>query len=353
MAEFRARYFDGLRAVAHEVQVSLDALGLTITRNSGEVDRWGRDEVSAKPGSEHEPVFRVISSRAPGAQLVVEDAAAIRSLTSTLASLQGRVPRRRRPGYWVGLSAGALAVVAAVVLAVDRLPEWAAPLVPAEWEAWFGGRVIDSLAQQGGFCRGQAGQAALDDLAGRLSAAAGLEKPVTVRVINWRIVNAFAVPGAQVGVLRGLIDHAESGDEVAGVLAHEIGHVVHRHPTVGMLRQLGLAATVQLLLGGSGVGVQDAASFGQTLLTLSYSRSAEAAADATALEILGKAGLDAHGLNRFFTRLQKLGDVETSTPSLLLTHPPTAERLAATAQAPNGAPALTPAQWQALRTICE
>jgi predicted Zn-dependent protease len=354
MPEFRARYFDGLRAVAQEVSVSLDALGLTMTHDSGEVLRWGRDEIGAKPGSENEPVFRMISARAPGAQLVVEDAAAVRALTSTLQSLRGRAPRRHGARYWAGLSVAALAMVAAVVVAVDRLPEWAAPLVPADWEAWFGRRVIDSLAREGaGFCHGAAGQAALDDLAKRLSTAAGLEKPVTVRVINWKVVNAFAVPGAQVGVLRGLIDQAESGDEVAGVLAHEFGHVVHRHPTVNMLRQMGLAATVQLLLGGSGSGVQDAAGFGQTLLTLSYSRSAEAEADATALEILGKAGLDGHGLNRFFARLQKLGDLGSSTPTLLLTHPPTAERLAATAQAPNGAPALTPAQWQALRAMCE
>src|SRR5882724_13268970 len=112
MPEFQARYFDGLRAVAHDVRVSLDALGLTITRADGQLDRWGRDEVAVKPGSENEPAFRVISSHAPGAQLVVEDAAAIRALTSTLASLQGRA-RRRHAGYWLGLSAGALAVVAA------------------------------------------------------------------------------------------------------------------------------------------------------------------------------------------------------------------------------------------------
>jgi predicted Zn-dependent protease len=354
MPEFQARYFDGLRAVAHDVRVSLDALGLTITGADGQVDRWGRDEVAAKPGSESEPAFRVISARAPGAQLVVEDAAAIRALTSTLAALQRSAPRPRGARYWVGLSAAALAVVAAIVVAVDRLPEWAAPLVPAAWEAGIGEQIIGGLARQGdGFCQGAAGQAALDDLAGRLSRAAGLEHPVTVRVINWKVVNAFAVPGAQVGVLRGLIEQADSGDEVAGVLAHEIGHVVHRHPTVGLLRQMGLAAIVQLLLGGSGAGVQDAAGFGQTLLTLSYSRGAEAEADATALAILGEAGLDAHGLNRFFTRLQKTGDIEASTPSLLLTHPPTAERLAATAQAPNGAPALTGEQWQALRSICQ
>jgi Zn-dependent protease with chaperone function len=347
MPEFQARYFDGLRAVAHDARVSLDALGLTITRAEGQVDRWGRDEVAAKPGSENEPAFRVISSRAPGAQLVVEDAAAIRALTSTLASLQRAVPRRRRARYWVGLSAAALAVVAAIVVAVDRLPEWAAPLVPTEWEAWFGGQVIAGLArQEGGFCQGAAGQAALDDLARRLSAAADLGQPVTVRVINWKVVNAFAVPGAHVGILRGLIERAQSGDEVAGVLAHEVGHVAHRHPTVGLLRQMGLAATA-VAARRLRHGVQDAAGFGQTPLT--PPTAAGRGRGRRDVTILGKAGLDAHGLNRFFARLQKEGDIEASTPSLLLTHPPTAERLAATAQAPNGAPALTSEQWQALR----
>ncbi|MGH6927299.1 MAG: M48 family metalloprotease, partial [Dongiaceae bacterium] len=85
----------------------------------------------------------------------------------------------------------------------------------------------------------------------------------------------------------------------------------------------------------------------------SYSRGAEAEADATALDILGKAGLDGSGLNRFFARLEREDKLGGGIPSLLLTHPPTAERLAATADAAKGNPALTEAQWQALRSICD
>jgi predicted Zn-dependent protease len=174
-----------------------------------------------------------------------------------------------------------------------------------------------------------------------------------VRVVDSKMVNAFAVPGGQIGILSGLIEKADTADELAGVLAHEIGHVVHRHPTEGLLRQLGLAATMELLLGGSGTGIEDAAGLGNTLLTLSYSREAEAEADATALAILGRAGIDGHGLHRFFQRLEQEGDLGSSVPSLLLTHPPTAERLAATAVAPSGARALDTGQWQALQAICE
>jgi predicted Zn-dependent protease len=225
--------------------------------------------------------------------------------------------------------------------------------VPSEWEAWLGDQIVASFGGDDGFCQGAAGRDALDDLTQRLSRAADLDPPATVYVIDWKMVNAFAVPGGRIGIFRGLIEEAESADEVAGVLAHEMGHVVHRHPTEGVLRQLGVSATLQLLLGGSGAGVQDAAGLGNTLLTLSYSRGAEAEADATALEILGKAGLDGSGLNRFFARLEREDKFGGAVPSLLLTHPSTAERLAATANAPKGEPALTESQWRALRKICD
>jgi beta-barrel assembly-enhancing protease len=353
MAEFGARYFDGRQAIAHDVRVSLDALGLTIARADGGIERWNRDEIVAKDGTEDEPVFRLTTRRAPEAQLVVADPAAILALTSTLRALRDRVPRRRHAGHWLGLTAGAVAVVGAIVIAIDQLPSLAAPLVPSEWEAWLGDQIVASFGEDDGFCQGAAGRAALDDLTQRLSRAADLDPPATVHVIDWKLVNAFAVPGGRIGIFRGLIEEAESADEVAGVLAHEMGHVVHRHPTEGVLRQLGVSATLQLLLGGSGAGVQDAAGLGNTLLTLSYSRGAEAEADATALEILVKAGLDGGGLNRFFVRLEREDKLGGAVPSLLLTHPPTAERLAATANAPKGAPALTESQWQALRKICD
>jgi predicted Zn-dependent protease len=352
MPDYQARYFDGRQAIARVVHVRAHVEGLSIFRDDGALERWQSDDLVVR-GDIGERLLRLGSRRVPEAQLVVDDPAVVRALTAALPSLRQRMPRRRHAGHWLALTAGAAAVIAAIVIAIDRLPSLAAPLVPSEWEAWLGDRIIAGFGQDDGFCQGASGRAALDDLTQRLSRAADLDPPATVHVIDWKMVNAFAVPGGRIGIFRGLIEEAESADEVAGVLAHEMGHVVHRHPTEGVLRQLGVSATLQLLLGGSGAGVQDAAGLGNTLLTLSYSRGAEAEADATALEILGKAGLDGSGLNRFFVRLEREDKLGGAVPSLLLTHPPTAERLAATANAPKGEPAMTDAQWQALRKICD
>lgn len=352
MPDYQARYFDGRQAIARVVHIRAHVEGLSIFRDDGVLERWPSDDLVVR-GDIGERLLRLGSRRVPEAQLVVDDPAVVRALIAALPSLRKRLPRRRHAGHWLGLTAGAAAVVAAIVIAIDRLPSLAAPLVPSEWETWLGDRIIAGFGQNGGFCEDPPGRAALDDLTQRLSRAAALDPPATVQVIDWRMVNAFAVPGGRIGIFRGLIEEAESADEVAGVLAHEMGHVVHRHPTEGVLRQLGVSATLQLLVGGSGVGVEDAAGLGNTLLTLSYSRHAEAEADATALEILGKAGLDGNGLNRFFARLEREDKVGGAVPSLLLTHPPTAERLAATADAPRGDPALTESQWQALRKVCD
>jgi predicted Zn-dependent protease len=352
MPDYQARYFDGRQAVARAVDVRAHVEGLSIFRDDGTLERWQSDDLVVR-GEISERLLRVGNRQVPDAQLVVDDPAVVRALIAALPALRQRVPRRRHAGYWLGLTAGAAAVIAAIVVAIDRLPALAAPLVPNAWEAWVGDRIIAGFGRNGGFCQGAEGRAALDDLTQRLSRAAALDPPATVQVIDWRMVNAFAAPGGRIGLFRGLIEEADSADEVAGVLAHEMGHVVHRHPTEGVLRQLGVSATLQLLVGGSGVGVEDAAGLGNTLITLSYSRQAEAEADATALDILGKAGLDGGGLNRFFARLEREEKLGGGVPSLLLTHPPTAERLAATADAPKGERALTESQWQALRKICD
>ena len=114
-------------------------------------------------------------------------------------------------------------------------------------------------------------------------------------VLKDRSVNAFAAPGGHVVVLSGLIDEAKSGDEVAGVLAHEIAHVIHRHPMESLVRAMGLAVLAEAL-SGDGLGGTAA----MLLAVTAYSREAEAEADATAVALLeGSRGLRSVGLDRF------------------------------------------------------
>ncbi len=148
----------------------------------------------------------------------------------------------------------------------------------------------------------------------------------------------------------GLLDFAKSPEEVAGVLAHEMGHVIHRHSTQSMVRQMGLTVIFDFLMGGGGsIGAE----LGSLVLALSYSREAELQADGTGIEILQEAGLRPVGLSAFFKRLQsEAGDV-TGPFQILSTHPSFAARLDRLKSLEDrGEAAMDPDDWAALQAIC-
>ena len=170
---------------------------------------------------------------------------------------------------------------------------------------------------------------------------------IKVRVANIKHNNAFAMLGGRIVILNGLLFDARSPDGAAGVLAHEIGHVMRQHPSRTLLRGIGLGLVFDLFLGGSRT-----AGFGQTLLSTSYSRDAERDADAIALAILDGAGVSVAGLAEFLDRLNDGG----AGPDWLSTHPDSKNRAALIRahQGPkNTTPALTQADWRALNGICQ
>ncbi len=138
------------------------------------------------------------------------------------------------------------------------------------------------------------------------------------------VVNAFAIPGGFVVVNSGLIAAADSAEEVAGVLAHEVQHVERRHSLKALVQAMGLQTLIQLVLGdvagemGAGIVAQ--------LGTLKFGRDHESEADRLGLAALQRAGIDGHGMLRFF---EKLARQDGSTLTFLSTHPATADRLEA------------------------
>jgi predicted Zn-dependent protease len=170
-------------------------------------------------------------------------------------------------------------------------------------------------------------------------------------------VNAFALPGGHVTLLRGLLETAESPEEVAAVLAHEIGHVAHRDPTRLALRSAGSVGVLGLLLGDFAGGLV-VLYLSEWLIQASYSRDAEAAADLYAHQMLASAGLPAEPMARFFQRLHdEYGDAE-GLLSHLASHPDLTGRAAAARDADTVAgtgfvPVLTAGEWADLRAICD
>ena len=151
------------------------------------------------------------------------------------------------------------------------------------------------------------------------------------KVVNTEDVNAFAVPGGYLYVNIGLIRTAENESELAGVIGHEIGHVVGKHGVKQMTRQLGLAAMAQLALGEDQSKLkQMVANLATNGVLTKYSRDAEREADIYAVQEMYDAGIDPEGMATFFEKLRRL---QKSKPSkfqqMFATHPPTTERVTA------------------------
>jgi beta-barrel assembly-enhancing protease len=148
------------------------------------------------------------------------------------------------------------------------------------------------------------------------------------------------------------------------VLAHEVGHVAHRHPEAQLIRMTGLQVLISVMSGSNGGTTgENAAAFAALL---QYSRAAEREADAYARTSLVNAHIDPLGLKRFFEKILKIehgngadggkpSAVLTKLGNIFATHPGTEERIKEITPLPAGiAPVtvLTPGAWEALKAIC-
>jgi predicted Zn-dependent protease len=155
--------------------------------------------------------------------------------------------------------------------------------------------------------------------------------PFTVKVLDDDTVNAFALPGGYFYVQTGLILAADNEAELAGVMAHEIGHVAACHAarqqTRGNLAQL---ATIPLIFigGGLGYGIYEAAGIGVPMTFMKFQRNFEAQADYLGVQYLYASGYDPQAFPQFFEKIQALKKKKPGfVAKAFETHPPTPERM--------------------------
>ena len=367
---------DGRTAASIPVKARLAEAGLEILppgeRRPALV--WAYDDLQSNVALRADAADILLSVKPNGTQtLFVAD----RDFSQGLhARAKGLLAGRQR---LLGLRPGiaAVLVVAAIATAVRFLElhpaQTIARLLPQQTREVMGRNVVASISGQMKQCENVAGRAALERLTQRLTAAAS-ERPMPVRIVmvDWGLVNAFAAPGGQIIVTRGLVQKAGNADEVAGVLAHELGHVLELHPEAGLVRAMGLSAAAQLVFAGT---TGTATNIGLLLTQLRYTRVAEREADAHAIRILKNAGISAKGFGDFFERLEpktttpedKVADQKDAaqkktvglgtrifTSEILRTHPLTGDRLALVRAQPvyPATPALTDSDWRALREMC-
>ncbi|MGP6087576.1 M48 family metallopeptidase [Antarctobacter jejuensis] len=372
MQRTEAYFFDGLTAGRHDVHVALSdgRMSLTITGDTLEAPLvWKLMDLRALADTSDGTRLTLTrlaetEDEAPRdpARLVILDPELIDWMHRTRPGL---FKTDLHPGTWRKLFtyAGGAAVAAGLMLFVI-LPAMAnslARIIPVEREVAFGKTITAQMERfLGGSgvgtlrCDDPAGEAALKKMLARLTGPQDMEYQIALQVFDHGMVNAFAAPGGQVVILRGLLDEAEGPDEVAGVLAHEIAHVENRDATRHALRAAGSAGLLTMILGDF-TGGAALAFVGEHMISASYTREAEAGADLFALNMLGDADVSADGFGHFFDGLDDMGAVEL--PAYLATHPVTAERAEQArdfAQAQTGTTQiLTDAEWQALKSICD
>jgi len=361
-----ARYFDGQSAATRQVILSISKMELAIHDEGGLLlATWPCADVRliSPPGADR---CLLGLGRSGEARLSI----AAKNLEYFLPHLRNlRKPEKSAREVLVPvLKYGALAGLSLWLLFVVIIPQSAvliAENLPEEYENKLGAAARDQVIsllilmdpkskKKPGkkICLGK-GSLELDLFGHQLKTSAGRpDAALRITVVDVGLVNAFALPGNQIIVTRGLIDQATNGNEVAAVVAHEIGHLVYKHPTKVALQQAGTAAIAGLMVGDV-FGGGAITALGNTMLSSAYNREAEAEADAFAIREMNKAGWDARPIAGFFHRLADMyGDMEKRF-SLLASHPLSEERARTFLEESKGTGlAFTADQWRNIKALC-
>jgi predicted Zn-dependent protease len=361
-----ARFHDGLTSTVHAVRLYYEAGTLVIRGEDGtELGRWLAADLFAAPSRKDE--VRLGAERQPaGARVVVRGREDVARVLATLPVLHHK--RRQQAGREIRVAVTATVALAAVIVAylygVPLLAGRIVALVPPDWEQSLGetvARQMEASLDDSGVL--QVCDPDPDSLANRAIArfgAAALDGSgspfdLDIKVVKSDIPNAFALPGGQVYFFSALLEQAQTQDEFAGVLAHEVGHVAYRHGMEQLFASAGTGALIGFILGDL-TGISVAAGLGATIIDARFSRDAERQADSFAARVAERMDFNPAGLADLINRVGA-DDEFARALALLSTHPLTDDRKTAleilSRQRPTGLePPFSAAEWQAIRTMC-
>ncbi|MEN8196855.1 MAG: M48 family metallopeptidase, partial [Pseudomonadota bacterium] len=259
---YPGRFADGKSAVIQEVRVQFGGEGIRIMDLAGlELAEWLYDDMRLVESPIAGRPMRLLNLTQEMARLEIagqEPLEILHRLAPDIEKTGMRDPAQWRRaaawtvalgllfgGVWWGLSSAAPLIAAMTPIEVEeRIGKSTVEQVSLLFGGFSG---IDELT-----CRRRDGLRALDAMTEQLTAVDDSPYEFKIRVLDIDIPNAFAAPGGYIVIFRGLIDLAESPDEVAGVLAHEMGHVTHRHSMTHLIRAIGFQTLiVPLITGGA------------------------------------------------------------------------------------------------------
>ena len=338
MTEFDAVYYDGRTSARQPVRVRGYTLAIQIVGEGLRLDvPLAKVRVDPPVGGTRRSLHLP-----DGAQLQTDDHGAVEDLFPRRHALEGWVHRIER-NWLYALAAIALTAAFSWWSVVDGLPlaaKIAAGFVPETWEAKLGEQTLGFF--DGKLCRpsalDEARQRALQRRFATLTAglADGYDYRLLPRDCRGIGANAFALPGGTVVMTDPLAKLARNDDQISAVLAHEIGHVRHRHGLRMSLQAAGLAALAAALFGDATSITSLATALPVALLQSGYSRDLEAEADDYAFQRLREVGLSPKAFAEIMLLLEKAHQKTPGGESkdYFSTHPATAKRIQRALSAP-------------------
>jgi predicted Zn-dependent protease len=189
----------------------------------------------------------------------------------------------------------------------------------------------------------------------RICEANGIaDSGITLHVVANGDVNAFSLPDRHLVVNTGLILYCASADELAGVIAHELAHMEHRHVMKKMVKEIGLGM-LATIAGGKSTG-EILRQTAKTLSSTAFDREQESDADSASVRYLQAARIDAEGLANFLFRLAGEKNDVAKSFEWISTHPNSNDRAAAILKLTNersaaSAPAASDSAWKAYQRV--
>src|ERR1700758_3555692 len=348
-----AVYFDGVTNRRHIVDLGFGA-DLSLLEDGVTVAAWPYDDLRAVDGAQGALRVKNISGL-PLARLDIFDPGAQAEIAARARYLEIGRGGRAHTGRIVAWSLAAivsifLVVVYGMPLVANRLT----PLIPLSFDRHLGAMADNQVRVifGGRTCTNAEGRAAFSKLVETVRQASHLDVPLQTEVLTSSVPNAFALPGGKLYLLNGLLEKAQSADELAGVVAHEMGHISHRDHTRMMIHRGGVSFLIGLLWGDI-TGSPAVIFVTRTLFEVSYSREAEKNADDFAIGAMHALGRSPAPMGELLFRIT--GAERSGTVGILASHPLTEDRRELMRQQDRpatGPEILSDGEWQALKAIC-
>jgi Zn-dependent protease with chaperone function len=313
---FSGYLLDGRTAGKLSVEIHLKPRELTLTIPNGQTLIWSykKIQIQRPEGVELLPVHLDHSIQEKAGlrleTLVVNDPAFLASLQAMGPAAPGSEWEQTRRNKMLGWIAGVLAVplilYALWVFAIPKIIDGVANRVSVAWEEELGEKIFKGFFFNATEKTDARQKENLEFIIQRLLSAVP-NQPYRIRVTIHpsEMVNAMALPGGNIIVFQGLVNASGSAEELAGVLAHELQHVLLRHSTRGIIRSMASNMLMTLISGNQNDVMSTVLGLAGGLESLAFSRRMEEEADLQGIKMMLAAKVDPKGMVEVFRKLKK------------------------------------------------